>query len=127
MERKLQHEKQIKEQIGGDIHIQEGVKAELEHDIAMAEKELAEMKRKSQMLIGSSQDTATKTKKKANEKEDEDDVNVEYLSQLIQSEIEDVYRVFGENDNVLEAKSSLEILMEIESRFMNLTEVIQWI
>ena len=93
----------------------------------MAEKELAEMKRKSQMLIGSSQDTATKTKKKANEKEDEDDVNVEYLSQLIQSEIEDVYRVFGENDNVLEAKSSLEILMEIESRFMNLTEVIQWI
>jgi hypothetical protein len=46
----------------------------------MAENELAEMKRKSQMLVGSSQDTATKTKKKANEKEDEDDVNVEYLS-----------------------------------------------
>ena len=54
-------------------------------------------------------------------------MDIENLSSLIQSEIEDVYRVFGENDNVLEAKSSLEILMEIESRFMNLTETIQYI
>jgi len=35
--------------------------------------------------------------------------------------------VFGENDAMLEAKPTLEILMDIESRFMTLTETIQFI
>ena len=53
MERKLQFEKKIKEEIGGEILIQEGVKADLEMEIAKAEKELAEMKRQSLMSMAS--------------------------------------------------------------------------
>lgn len=52
-------------------------------------------------------------------------MNIDYLSSLIQTEIEDVYKVFvDEKDTVIEAKPTLEILMDIESRFMNLTETI---
>ena len=45
MERKLQYEKKIKEENGGEILIQEGVRADLKQEIERAEKELAEMKR----------------------------------------------------------------------------------
>lgn len=51
-------------------------------------------------------------------------MNIDYLSSLIQTEIEDVYKVFIDTDTVLEAKPTLEILMDIESRFMTLTETI---
>lgn len=54
-------------------------------------------------------------------------MNIDHLNSLIQNEIEDLYKVFGDNDSAIEAKSSLDILMEIESRFMNLTETIQYI
>ena len=38
-----------------------------------------------------------------------------------------MYRVFADNDNALEAKQALELLMDIESKFMNYTETIQYI
>ena len=98
--------------------------ADLKLEIKRAENELAEMKRQSQISMGANDGGNKKPSKKGEKHDEEDEVDIEYLSSLIQTEIEDVYRVFGENDNVLEAKSSLEILMEIESRFMNLTETI---
>ena len=77
------------------------------------------------MSMVTSQDGGKGNAKKANNKADEEEeVNIDYLSSLIQTEIEDVYKIFDETNTVLEAKPTLEILMDIESRFMTLTETI---
>ena len=78
------------------------------------------------LTMGSASDTGKGAQKKGgnNKGDDDDEVNIDYLSSLIQKEIETVYHVFGETDAMLEAKPTLEILMDIESRFMNLTETI---
>lgn len=85
------------------------------------------MKKQSLMSMGSSNDAGKKEKKGNNKGEESEEVPIDHLSSLIQKEIEELYRVFGENDAVLEAKPTLEILMDIESRFMTLTETIQFI
>ena len=62
--------------------------------------------------------------KKGKKNDESEGVNLDHLGALVQKEIEEVFRVFGGDDVILEAKPTLEILMDIESRFLLLTETI---
>ena len=82
------------------------------------------MKKNSVLAIGSAADA---NEKKGKKNEESEGINIEHLSSLITKEIEEVFRVFGGDDVLLEAKPTLEILMDIESRFLLLTETIMYI
>ena len=76
--------------------------------------------KKNSVLSVASADTDKKVKKS----DEADGVNIEQLSSAITHEIKEVFRVFGGDDVLLDAKPTLEILMDIESRFHELTETI---
>lgn len=81
------------------------------------------MKKQSMLSIGSAADDK-KAGASSKKNDDAEGIDLDRLGALVQKEIEEVYRIFGGDDLVMETKSTIEILMDIESRFLLLTETI---